>query len=315
MEKIRILDGLAITNISLGAGGRGNPALDETQFRIMDAYLALGGNCFDTARKYAEGACDASLGQYFKSRGNRNRVVLCTKGCHPADVNAMHIARLSAKEIEQDLDESLRAIGTDHTDLHLLHRDEPHIPVDEIVPALDRLVKSGKARAVGVSNWTAGRIQQANEFAAANGFAPISLCQIHFSLLQTTAAMTQDVTHVPMSDVEFAWYEQTRLPIMAFGNQGRGYFARKLAGEALRPGHRQYYDYFPENHRRTERLRKLAKELGRSAASVALAYVRDNKLNASALCGFSSTEQLMDSMQALEFRLSEEQVRYLETGK
>lgn len=314
MNSIQILPGLSITDISLGAGGRGDADRDEEQFRIMDRYLELGGNCFDTARMYAGGECDVSLGRYLKSRGNRDKVVLCTKGSHPADTMAMHVSRLSPGEIEGDLDESLKNIGTSYTDMHLLHRDNPKIPVSEIVPVLDSLVRKGKARAVGVSNWTVGRINEANQFAVENRLSPISLCQLHYSLLMTTAHQTGDVTHVPMNDVEFSWYKETQLPIMGFGNQGRGYSARKSKGEALREGDKRYYDYFPENHRRVERLMKLSRELGRSMASLALAYVRDNALNASALSGFSSVAQLEDALQALRFTLTPEQVRFLETG-
>ena len=315
MKKLSILPDLAITEISLGAAGRGDPAQDAAHFAVIDRYRELGGNCLDTARKYAEGRSDEALGRYLKSRGCRGEVILCTKGCHPADTAAMHISRLSPAEIREDLELSLKALGVEYTDLHLLHRDNPRIPVEEIMPALDALVREGKVRAIGCSNWTVGRIQEANDFARANGLTPFSVCQLHFSLALTTPAQTRDVTHVTMNDIEFGWYKETGFPVMGFGSQGRGYFARLASGAPMKPGPRQYYDFIPENRRRAQRLQTLSEDLGVSLASVALAYVRDNALRASALCGFSSVEQLEDAFQALTFRLTPEQIAYLETGR
>ena len=306
--------GLELSELALGAGKRGPVENDAAAFAVMDRYIELGGNCLDTARMYAGGQSDEALGRWLKSRGLRNQVILVTKGCFPADSKAMHISRLSPEEIEFDLNESLRAIGTDHTDLHLLHRDNPRLPVDDIMITLDRLVKAGKARAVGCSNWTIGRIIEANEFAEKNGLTPFSLCQLHFSLAVTTAAQTQDVTHVPMSDVEFGWYAESQFPIMGFGPQGRGYFKRVIAGEPMREGDTRYYDRIPENRRRAARLEKLAKALGRSPAAVCVAYTRDNRLNCIPLSGFSSVAQLEESFDALNFHLTPAQIAYLENG-
>ena len=227
----------------------------------------------------------------------------------------MHISRLSPEEIAGDLEDSLKAIGTEYADLYLLHRDNPRLPVDDIMITLDRLVREGKTRAVGCSNWTIGRIIEANEFAEKNGLAPLSLCQIHFSLGQTTAAQTKDVTHVPMSNVEFGWYEESRFPIMGFGPLGRGYFHRKINGLAMTEGDMRYYDYIPENRRRAERLSKLTKATGYSPAAVLLAYSRDNKLRSVPLAGFSKVSQMDEAYQALNFTLTPEMIRYLETGE
>ena len=311
MKKINVA-GIEMTELALGAGKRGAPENDAAAFAVMDRYVELGGNTFDTARMYAGGASDEALGRWLRSRGLRDQVVLVTKGCFPTDRNKMYISRLSPEEIEQDLVDSLKAIGTDHADLYLLHRDDPKVPVEGIVTALDKLVKSGKTRAVGCSNWTIGRIIEANEFAAKNGLAPLSLCQLHFSLAVTTAAQTGDVTHVPMSDVEFGWYQESQFPIMGFGPQGRGYFKRVIAGEPMREGDTRYYDRIPENRRRAARLERLSKEIGRSPSAICVAYTRDNKLNCVPLSGFSTVEQLNESFDALNFHLTPEQIAFLE---
>ena len=173
MKKITITDSVAITDITLGAGVLNSPEKDE----ILDGYIALGGNCFDTARVYEDGRSDVLLGQWIKSRRNRQAIVLCAKGCHPKSPDAMHISRLTPADIRGDLEISLQAIGTDYADLYLLHRDNPRMPVEAIMPVLHQLVTEGKALAVGASNWTAGRINEANQFAVKNGLTPFSVSQ------------------------------------------------------------------------------------------------------------------------------------------
>ncbi len=316
MMKKMMLGPVEVSEFALGSGKRGLPENDGIAFAVMDRYMEFGGNTFDSARFYVGGQSDEGLGRWLKSRKiDRDSVNLVLKGCFPPAVDQMHISRLSPADIAGDLEDSLRAVGTDHADLYLLHRDNPRLPVDEIMITLDRLVREGKTRAVGCSNWTIGRIIEANEFAEANGLHKMVTCQLHYSLAQTTAAQTKDVTHVPMSDVEFGWYRESGFPVMGFGPQGRGYFARKLNGIAMREGDRKYYDYIPENHHRAERLQNLARATGYAPAAILLAYTRDNQLNCEPLSAFSGTEQLEEAYGALSFTLTPAQIRYLETGE
>lgn len=314
MKHIQLENGVALSEISLGAGALGNVAYETSCFTIMDRYIELGGNTFDTARIYEGGNCDLGLGRWVKSRSNRRQITIVTKGSHP-DISAMHISRLSRTEIEGDLDASLKAIDTDYTDLHILHRDDVKKPVEEIVDSLDALVRSGKARAVGVSNWTATRIIQAIAYAKATGRAVISCSQAHYSLALTTAPTTGDLTHVPINDIEAGWYKESQLPLMAFSAQARGWFVARASGSEPKDSPKNYYDYLPENHRRLARLQKLSRDTGRSLSALTTAYARDSGLNTSPLCGFSSILQLEDSFAALSFSLTPSQIRFLEYGE
>lgn len=315
MKKIRIAEGIECTAIALGDSKRGNPAMEETAFQVMDRYVELGGNTFDSARVYDDGGADRALGKWLKSRGiPRDTVCIVTKGSHPDRNVGMFVSRLSKEEIERDLDESLAFMGIAHSDLHLLHRDDVKKPVEEIVPVLSGLVKAGKTRAVGVSNWTVGRIIEANQFALANGFEPLRCCQLHFSLAQTTAAMTGDITHVPMNEVEFCWYRESQLPVMCFGAQARGWFAVRAKGGEPKESPKKYYDLLPENHRRLVRLQRLSEKKGKSLAALTTAYVRDRGLNAVVLSSFTRLSQLEEAFEAKTFRLTAEEIKYLETG-
>ena len=315
MKTIGLGNKVKLSEISLGAGGLGwgDSEAEERCFKIMDLYFELGGRSFDTARIYAGGNCDVSLGNWLKSRKVRDEAVIVTKGSHP-NLDSMFVSRLSYDEIERDLDLSLKAIGTVYSDLHILHRDDVKKPVEEIVDSLDSLVKSGKTRAIGVSNWAATRIIQANEYAKSAGKNPIVCTQMHYSLALTTTPATGDLTHVILNEPDVSWYKESQIALMAFGPQARGWFVKRTEGRELDAGLLRYYDYLPENHRRLERLQKLSKETGYSLSAITTAYVRDSGLNASPLCAYSSIDQLKDSFGALEFVLTKEQVRYLETG-
>lgn len=315
MRTIRIGDGIALSEIALGDSRRGRPETEEQAFRVMDHYFARGGNTFDSARMYDDGGADRAMGKWVKSRGiDRDAICYVTKGSFPADPKRMHVSRLSMEEIEQDLDESLALSGLGHSDLHLLHRDDIRLPACEIMPRLDALVRAGKARAIGVSNWTVSRIIEANSFALENGLAPIRCSQLLFSLAQTTAATTGDLTHIIMNEVELGWYRESRLPVMCFGAQAKGWFAARASGAAPKESPERYYGLLPENYRRLVRLEKLSQKIGKPMSAITTAYVRDHGLNASVLCSFSSPEQLDEVLEAETFTLSPDQIRYLETG-
>ncbi|MCL1796510.1 MAG: aldo/keto reductase [Clostridia bacterium] len=313
MRTIRIAEGIEFAAIAMGESRRGQAAHEEEAFRVMDRFFELGGNTFDSARMYDDGGSDRALGKWLKSRGMRNRVNVVTKGNHPA-LGSMFVSRLSKAEIERDIEESLSYMGIDCSDLHLLHRDDVKKPVEEIVPVLSGLVKAGKTRAVGVSNWSVGRIIQANKFAEANGYEPLRCCQLHYSLAQTTAPITGDITHCPMNEIEFGWYNESQFPVMCFGAQARGWFAVRARGGEPTESPKRFYDILPENYRRLERLRKLSAETGRSMGAILAAYVRDSGLRAVTLCSFSSIAQAEEVMEADAFTLQQNERCYLETG-
>lgn len=312
MKKIAIANGVEITQLALGAC---NPELASTS-EIMGKYLDAGGNVMDTGRAYFDGDYDIFLGKWIREHKVRDKVITSMKGCLPLSYSAMHLTRLSKQDIKGDLETSLQASGLDYTDIYLLHRDDPKVPVEEIMPAMDELVKEGKTRVIGVSNWTGARIAKANKFAKENGLEPFAVCQMHFSLAQTTPAATGDITHVPMSDIEYKWHLDNDFPIMAFASQGKGFFGRYEKGLAAetKPTVMDYYGYFPENYRRAERACELAKKHNTNASAIALAYLIQNKLRVSALMGFTSLEQYALAMDALNVELSAAELEYLENG-
>lgn len=310
MDRIDVANGVQLSKITMGINAWRTGVAEE----IFDRYRALGGMSFDTARMYYGGECDRMLGEYINSRGIRHETTVCMKGCYPLEQARMHEARLAPEDIVGDLEKSLRAFGTDYADMYLLHRDDPARPVEEIVPVLDRLVRQGKARCVGVSNWTAGRINMANEFARKNGLEPLAVSQLHFSLALTTPHLTGDITHVPMNGTEEMWYRESGMRVMAFAAQGKGFFAQYEAGGEFKPVTQAYYAPLPENHRRARRAMELARKYDVSSTVIALAYIMGHPLKPSAMCTYTKIEQYEDSIRALDICLAPEEIDYLEKG-
>ena len=127
---------------------------------LLDAVTDMGINALDTARVY--GHSEEVIGRWMKKRGNRHEVILLTKCCHPLPDGTR---RVSEQGIRQDLETSLKMLGTDDIDILVLHRDDPSVDVAEIVETCSALIREGKIRAYGGSNWTHERIAQANAYA------------------------------------------------------------------------------------------------------------------------------------------------------
>lgn len=229
-------------------------------------------------------------------------------------MDRMDCGRLSRKDIESDLDESLMALGVDVIDLYWLHRDDVSRPVGDIMETLSTLIAKGKVRAVGCSNWKVERIEEANRAAMANGLAPFSFSQIQWSLATSTSDAHNDPTIVCMDKKEYAWYLEKSFPVFAYSSQAKGFFARASA-RGLDAINQKAYARFctPENIVRLERVKEYAAQNGLTPTAVALGYILCNKVPAMAIVGCKNEEQLVDSLSAADVNLPENVVDWLFT--
>ncbi|WP_030685356.1 aldo/keto reductase [Streptomyces globisporus] len=176
---------LHVFPIALGGNVFGWTADAAQSFAVLDAYAAAGGNFVDSADVYSAwaegnegGESETVIGRWLASRGNRSDIVVATKvGAHP------RFKGLSAATIKAAAEESLRRLGTDHIDLYYTHFDDESVPVEEIVTALDQLVKDGKVRAVAASNISPERLRASLDFAEAEGLARYVALQPHYNLV------------------------------------------------------------------------------------------------------------------------------------
>lgn len=300
-------DRLILPKISLGTVMAWNYEDREKCFRIMDAYFKAGGSCIDTARVY--GDSEKIVGEWLKKQ-DRSKIILSTKGGHPP-IEDLHHSRLDRESIRSDVEESLSLLQTDYIDLYFLHRDDPSLPVSEIMPVLHELVKEKKVRFLGASNWTAKRIEEANRFAQERGLTPFSVSQIQYSLSATTPEMVSDDTLVYMTREEYRWYLEHQFPVMAFSAQARGFFSKYL----LNPENPSIDQRMKtkENLCRAKLVKEISEASGQTVSAVVLSYLLSNPLPVSAVVGFSSLEQLEDSLSGQDFLLTQQQWNELES--
>ncbi|GGQ27579.1 aldo/keto reductase [Streptomyces mutabilis] len=176
---------LEVCPLALGGNVFGWTADQDTSFAVLDAYTAAGGNFVDTADSYSAwvdgnsgGESETLIGKWLAARGNRDDVVLATKvSQHP------EYPGLSAANIKAAADASLRRLGTDHIDLYYTHFDKPEVPVEEIIGALDELVRAGKVRHIAASNISAERLAASLEFSDREGLARYVALQPHYNLV------------------------------------------------------------------------------------------------------------------------------------
>src|SRR4051812_15146196 len=157
--------GLTIAPIIFGGNIFGWTVDEATSFQLLDAFVAAGFNCIDTANVYSRwvpghhgGESETIIGNWMKARHNRKKIVLLTKvgmDMGPAGKG------LSRKHIIESAEHSLARLHTDCIDLYQAHKDDPETPLEETLSAFDALVKAGKVRAIGGSNYTAPRLLQA----------------------------------------------------------------------------------------------------------------------------------------------------------
>ncbi|MGH3934843.1 MAG: aldo/keto reductase [Pseudonocardiaceae bacterium] len=142
--------------------------------------LDCGVNFFDTADGYAGGESETLLGHALRS--HRDSVVIATKvGFRTGP--ALTQTGLSRRHISWSVDQSLKRLGTDWIDVYIAHREDPYTPLEETLSAFDAVVRSGKVRYLGFSNWSAWKASAALEIQKANGLAPFTHGQMHYSLL------------------------------------------------------------------------------------------------------------------------------------
>lgn len=166
---------LKVSRIGLGTTNAGVDWDGADAYRIFDSYLAGGGNLIDCARIYSDwlgterGRAERVLGDWIRHRGHHEDVVIITKGGHP-ELNTMNINRLSRKDMEYDLDLSLRALSVDDIDIYCFHRDDKGIPVEELIEIMEDFIRAGKIRYYGCSNWTTERMAEADAYCNKKGY-------------------------------------------------------------------------------------------------------------------------------------------------
>lgn len=315
------LGALDVSKLLFGTTYLGNMEDYKLGFEQMDFYAQMGGNCIDTARMYSnfepgdKRPSEEIIGEWLQTNGMRKKMVLSTKGGHPA-YGHMDKPRLSMGELTFDIEKSLQALKTDYIDIYWLHRDDVNRPVADIMETLHGFVKAGQTHFLGASNWTASRIEEANKYANEHGLTPFSASQIQWSYAFATPSDMGDETLICVNPQVYKEYEKNGLPIFAYEAQAKGLFSKlgtmsldklpiKIQNRFLNDTNREM------NLAKGDKVHNLCEKYNVTPSVISLAYITCNPVTACAIFGSSSMTQLKENMQAMDFELSKEDIEFL----
>ena len=297
--------GLRVSELSLGTLPFGAQTDEKTSREIIHRALAAGINCLDTADiypVYTRGTSEEILGRAIK--GRRDQLVISTKvrlrmGPGPNDEG------LSRAHIMPAVEGSLRRLGTDYIDLYQAHYPDPSTPLEETLSAFNDLVRQGKVRYIGCSNFPAWLICQGLWISDRRGWEPFTFVQPPYNLLDRSAEREL-----------LPFCQQLGLGVIVWGPlAGGGLTGKYRRGQPPPPEsrgekHRQMGPVWDSERdlEKVEKLEALAKELGKTAAQLALAWVLAHQVVSSAIVGATSVAQLEQNLGATGWTLSAEEL-------
>ena len=308
--------GLKVTRLALGTMTFGTEwgwgADKEAARAIFNAYVDAGGNFFDTADAYTGGTSETWLGEFVAERGLRDDAVIATKFTMNLAAQTPNAAGNGRKNILRAVEGSLKRLNTDYIDLYLMHCWDRLTPPEEAMRTFDDLVRSGKVRHVGLSDvpaWYASRAQAIAEY---RGYEPISALQLEYSLAERNIENEFVPFGTRYGAGIMAWSPlASGLLSGKYRPSSQGETAGRL--ETVRGTTNPGFQKFNErNWAIVAELEKVAGELGRSMAQVAVNWAMTQPGIASIIVGATKLEQLKDNLGALEFTIPHELRRRLD---
>ena len=306
--------GMDVSRICLGAMGFGDPdkwihkwVLNENESReIIKKALELGINFFDTANSYSLGESEKILGKALKDFAQRDEIVIATKVFNTMKKDRANSSGLSRKHIMNEIDNSLNRLETDFIDLYITHRWDYNTPIEETMSALNDVVKSGKARYIGASAMFAWQFQKAQFIAEKNGWTKFVSMQNHYNLLYRE----EEREMIPLC-------KDQKIALTPYSPLAGGRLTRDLTETTLRGNTdeiaRMKYDGSLEQDKIViERVKEIAEKYNVQRAEVALSWLFKKDQVVSPIIGATKFSHLETAVSALNLKLSEEDIKYLE---
>ncbi len=307
---------LTVSPVCLGTVNYGTSMPENDAKAQISKFLEEGGNFIDTAHIYGDWGngpkciSERVIGRWIKENGNRDKIVLATKGAHP-DWGYMDIPRVNKKCIEKDIDESLEYLNTDYIDLYFLHRDDVNTSVAEIMECLDNARKAGKIRYYGCSNWKLSRIKEAQTYCKEHGLQGFSCNQLMWSLADINFYNLADKTFILMDEETRAYHAQTGMNVMAYMSIAKGYFASRAAGVSMPSSITDVYDN-PSNYAIYELSKSVVKEGEYSYMDLSFMYIMAEKLFPSVpIASFDHMGHLAECISCVNKRIPEDIIERL----
>jgi aryl-alcohol dehydrogenase-like predicted oxidoreductase len=300
--------GLSTAPLVFGGNVFGWTADESTSHALLDAFVDGGFNAIDTADVYSAwvpghvgGESESVIGRWLKASGKRDKVLILTKAAMwPAQPG------LSAANIASAVEGSLKRLQTDHIDLYQAHQDDAETPIGETLEAFDRLVKAGKVRAIGASNFTPARLGESLATSAAEGLARYETIQPKFNLFD------RDQVEGELA----ALTAREGMGIIPYYGLAAGFLTGKYRADADFEGKARartiLRDYWNDKGKRVlAALDAAAKALSSSPAQVALAWIMAHPSITAPIASATSVAQLNELMDAARLKLPTEVIQAL----
>jgi len=300
--------GLKVSELCLGAMTFGREANDTESFAMLDAFVAAGGNFIDTADVYSRGASEEILGRWLEQR-DRDDFVIATKvrwGTDDPTNRRSNHSGLGRKHIAVAVEASLKRLRTDYIDLYQVHMWDSHTPLEETLSALDMLVRAGKVRYIGASNYSGWMLQKSVDLARAHGVQAYVSLQALYNLLDrelewelVPVCLNEGLGIIPWSPLRGGWLS---------GKYHRG-LNQPPSGTrveiAAQRGSSETWEKYGNEHTWSvvDALTAVAKEAGKTPAQVALNWLMARPGVTAPIVGARNMAQLSDNLGAVGWQL------------
>lgn len=269
--------------------------------KIYDAFLKRGGNFFDTANIYTKGTSEKLLGEFIGK--DREEMVIATKFSLSEAGNANQAGN-HRKNMMQSIEGSLKRLNTDYIDLYYVHAWDSTVHPEELMRNLEYLLASGKVLSIGISDTPAWVMSKCNTIAEQRGWTPFAATQVEYCLSERTA----EREIMPCT----AGFDMT---FCGFGPLGAGLLSGKYLSDSDEPRRmdvRRSHRLSEKNLELSKKLVQLAQEWNLPATAVAIRWTMQKFKNSSPIFGARSLIQMEENMKALDFELSDEQMKQLD---
>ena len=295
--------GLRVSEMLLGTMTFGEEwgwgASKEESKKMFEAFVQAGGNFIDTADRYTEGTSEKFVGEFIAP--DRDYFVLATKYTLFRRKNDPNGHGNHRKSMMHALEASLKRLNTDYIDLYWVHAWDYLTPVDEVLRALDDMVRQGKILYIGISDTPAWVVSQANTLAELRGWSQFAAMQLQYSLIERTI----EREHLPMA-------RSLDLAVTAWGILGSGVLTGKYNKNDDVEGRAKLYGDIPEkNLEIASAVVAIAEEIGQTPSQVATNWVRQQPGVMIPMIGARTVQQIEDNLGALAFTLSDEHIARL----
>ena len=270
--------------VAIGGNAFGWTASEDSSYQVLDAYRELGGNLIDTADSYATGRSEMIIGDWMRSRGARETMVVATKIGKSAENSG-----LSSDSVSAAIEASLSRLRTDYIDVLFLHVDDETVSFDETLVAVDENVRRGTVRAVGASDHSANRVLEARIIAAQLGLTPFTALQCRYNLMHRTEFE---------GGLAGNYRTKSELDLNSTGNI-------VLGGDAEMHLNRR-------GQRILATVDRIAEEHECAAATIALAWILTKSTITAPVVGASNASQVADLIAAADILLTRQQVAALD---